>query len=382
MTPEHPGPVPILLADPHPIFRWGLRVALEVDPRMRVIGEVGTGVDAIARAMVLRPAVVVTELDLRDGTALPTIRVLRAVVPKVRVLVVADRTDPLSALAALEAGADGIVTKQSGADVILRTVLALGAGERVLDRDAIVAFVDDFLDHRALPSAPAVDRCRIVQAHLAAGATSEEIAAALGMETEAEENRLVPAPSRRGRSSGGGERAMPRDEAVQPIALVLTQEERATLEEAAAVEQQVWRWRRYRALLLLADGMTPPAVALALGCTLGRISDWVAAWRAGGLEGVREKPRRGPARSLDAAGEALLAGLLAEDPQTRGHRAAGWTAPLLRTELAAAGYTLSEHTIRRSLRRLGFRWKPPAFVPGVTGTEPASGQSRATVRSG
>jgi transposase len=123
-------------------------------------------------------------------------------------------------------------------------------------------------------------------------------------------------------------------------------------------------------------------VALALGCTLRHISNWVAAWRAGGLEGVREKPRRGPARSLDAAGEALLAGLLAQDPRARGHRAAGWTAPLLRTELAAAGYTLSEHTIRRSLRRLGFRLKPPSVVFGVAGTERASGQPPPTFRSG
>jgi transposase len=56
--------------------------------------------------------------------------------------------------------------------------------------------------------------------------------------------------------------------------------------------------------------------------------------------------------------------LLAADPQTRGHRATGWTVPLLRTELAAAGIMAGERTIRRALHRLGWRWKRPKFVLG------------------
>jgi DNA-binding NarL/FixJ family response regulator len=190
MTPKRPAPISILVVDPHPIFRWGMRAALDADRLMRVVGEAGSGVDAIARAMALRPAVVVTELDLSDGTALPAIRVLEAVVPGVRVLAVAARTDPLSVLAALEAGADGIVTKRSDADEIVRAVLAVWAGERVLDRDAIVAFVGRVLDRRTLPSVPPSDRQRIVQARLTAGATSEEIAAALGPVFEQLEDKL------------------------------------------------------------------------------------------------------------------------------------------------------------------------------------------------
>jgi transposase len=60
----------------------------------------------------------------------------------------------------------------------------------------------------------------------------------------------------------------------------------------------------------------------------------------------------------------LLEELLAADPQAHGRHATGWTVPLLRTELAAAGIVAGERTIRRALHRLGWRWKRPKFVLG------------------
>jgi transposase len=60
----------------------------------------------------------------------------------------------------------------------------------------------------------------------------------------------------------------------------------------------------------------------------------------------------------------MLTALLATDPQTHGHRATGWTVPLLRTELAARGTVVGERTIRRALDRLGYRWKRPRYILG------------------
>ncbi len=146
--------------------------------------------------------------------------------------------------------------------------------------------------------------------------------------------------------------------------IALTEEARAALEDAVAGEPRVRCWNRYRAVLLLADGSAPPAVATALDCALSSVDNWAKAWRDGGLDGLREGPHPGGARRLDAAGEAALEALLGEDPRARGHHATGWTVPLLRTEPAAAGHELSERTVRRSLHRLGWRWKRPRFVLG------------------
>jgi len=62
-----------------------------------------------------------------------------------------------------------------------------------------------------------------------------------------------------------------------------------------------------------------------------------------------------------------LTALLADDPQRHGHHATGWTVPLLHGEAHAAGIGVSEHTVRRVVRRLGWRWKRPKYVRGRPG---------------
>lgn len=146
--------------------------------------------------------------------------------------------------------------------------------------------------------------------------------------------------------------------------LVLTTADRAALEAAKAAEPRVRRWRRFQAVLLLADGEPPGRVAVALGCALSSVYNWAAAWQRAGMAGLREGDHGGATPILDAAGEALLIDLLGQDPQARGHRATGWTVPLLRTELVAAGYAPSDKTLRRCLHRLGYRWKRPRYVLG------------------
>jgi transposase len=149
-----------------------------------------------------------------------------------------------------------------------------------------------------------------------------------------------------------------------PMELMLTERERRALAAAAAAEQRVRRWRRYQAVLLLADGHAPVAVAQTLGCSRASVYGWVAAWRQQGVAGLAEGDHGGGRVKLDAGGEALLSERLGNDPQAHGYQATGWTVPLLHTELARAGYTVSAHTVRRALHRLGYRWKRPQYVLG------------------
>jgi transposase len=117
--------------------------------------------------------------------------------------------------------------------------------------------------------------------------------------------------------------------------------------------------------LLRAEGVPVATIAQTLDCTATSVYNWVAAWRADGLAGVAEGVHPGKVRRLDPAAEAVLETLLAEgDPQAHGYAATGWTVPLLRTELAQRGWQAAERTIRRTLHRLGWRWKRPKFVLG------------------
>lgn len=148
------------------------------------------------------------------------------------------------------------------------------------------------------------------------------------------------------------------------MVLELTPEQRAELEDAAAHARQTRTWKRYQALLLLADGQSMAQVSTALGCGQSTIYHWVALWREQGVERLAEGPHRGRAHRLDVAAVAHLQALLGSDPQAHGHHATGWTVPLLLGELATAGWVVHEHTLRRTLKRLGYRWKRPQYVLG------------------
>jgi transposase len=147
--------------------------------------------------------------------------------------------------------------------------------------------------------------------------------------------------------------------------LTLNPRERGQLAEAASKQKRVRTWRRMRAIELLAEGRSSEVVAAALGCARSSVYAWAKAWRERGLSGLQEGPRSGRKRSLQGRAEVLLEELLQEgNPQSRGYRSSGWTVPLLKSELAKSGYVVSERTVRRTLKRLGFRWKRPKYVLG------------------
>jgi transposase len=150
------------------------------------------------------------------------------------------------------------------------------------------------------------------------------------------------------------------------VGLTLEPKERVELAEAASKEKHVRNWRRrIRAIELLAEGRRSEAVAEALGCARSSVYAWARAWRERGLSGLREGSRPRRRRSLEGRAELLLEELLKEgDPQSRGYHSSGWTVPLLKSELAKSGYVVSERTVRRTLKRVGFRWKRPKYVLG------------------
>ena len=147
----------------------------------------------------------------------------------------------------------------------------------------------------------------------------------------------------------------------------LTESEQALLARLSTETRKVRQWRRYQALRLLAQGQQPGQVAAALGCCRSSIYNWVADFRRDGLDGVREGVHAGRARVLTQQGEQLLTRLLLNES---GRQDIVWTVPLLRTELANAGFSVGTRTIRRAMHRLGWRWKHTRFVlaklePGV-----------------
>ena len=157
---------------------------------------------------------------------------------------------------------------------------------------------------------------------------------------------------------------MPTMRTMHSVAISLTETQTAELERALRSERRVRRWQRYRAIWLLARNQSVQDLAQSLGCCPTSVYNWVQRWRDNGLAGLAEAHHAGRTRKFDEAGEDLLDSLLSRDPQQYGFHSTGWTAEVLHSQVQQAGYSVSEHTIRRTLHKLGWRWKRPKYVLG------------------
>src|SRR5262245_23990217 len=97
--------VRILIADDHPVFRYGLRAILTAAPETELIGEASTGEEAIALAATLRPDVILMDLTMPGGNGIEATRQILASNPRVGVLVVTMLEDDEAIFAAMRAGA-------------------------------------------------------------------------------------------------------------------------------------------------------------------------------------------------------------------------------------------------------------------------------------
>lgn len=124
----------VLLADDHAVLRAGLRVLLSSEPDIEICGEAGSGDEAVARSLELRPDVVVMDLRM-SGTELDGIeatRTISATSGAPRVLVLSMYDDPTFMDQALAAGAAGYARKRDADTDLLSAIRAVARGEAYL----------------------------------------------------------------------------------------------------------------------------------------------------------------------------------------------------------------------------------------------------------
>jgi transposase len=144
--------------------------------------------------------------------------------------------------------------------------------------------------------------------------------------------------------------------------LQLTAEQRRALRCVARDGGDARQVRRALALLDLARGEPVAAVARRYQVCRDTIYQWAARLlRPGPCLG--DAPRAGRPGDRGEAAERLIRAALRREPLGLGYRHPAWTAGLLRQHLwRAHGLAVSVSTVRRAVRRLGFRWKRPRFV--------------------
>src|SRR5687768_2758702 len=103
-----------IVIDDHPLYRLGLRVALQAERDIEIVGEAGDGDEALAIAAHLVPDLAIVDLHLSQGDGVSLTRGLRARNPECTVLVVSGDTEPYLIAQVLQAGASGYVSKTEG----------------------------------------------------------------------------------------------------------------------------------------------------------------------------------------------------------------------------------------------------------------------------
>jgi DNA-binding NarL/FixJ family response regulator len=144
--------VRILLADDHETVREGLKVILNAQSDMEVIGEAIDGRAAVAQAAALLPDVVVMDVSMPELNGLKATEAIRQLCPGVKVLSLTRHADDGYLQQLLRAGASGYVLKQSRATELLHAIRAVAAGGKYLDPAVADRVIGNFGRRLGLPA--------------------------------------------------------------------------------------------------------------------------------------------------------------------------------------------------------------------------------------
>lgn len=171
----------VLLAEDHETVRDGLKLLLQSQPDIEIVGEVADGEAAVDRARRLSPHVVVMDLSMPRMNGLSATRALKQTAPNVAIVALTRHDDEAYVRELLGAGASGYVLKQSSFSELLRAIRAAASGNRYLDV-TLASRQEEGSSRRRLPVRPvATEREVHVLRLMAVGHSNKEIAEQLGI---------------------------------------------------------------------------------------------------------------------------------------------------------------------------------------------------------
>jgi DNA-binding NarL/FixJ family response regulator len=183
----------ILIADDHGIVRSGLRVLLERQDDIDVIGEASDGVEARDIAIRDHPDLAILDVKMPRLTGLQATREIREQAPEVAVLILSMHDDERYLFEALKAGASGYVLKRQADADLLDAIRAVERGEPFLTPDAQRALIKDVLDRGSERSDDLTPREQEVVKLVAEAHTNREIAELLHLSEKTVENHRANA---------------------------------------------------------------------------------------------------------------------------------------------------------------------------------------------
>lgn len=176
----------ILLADDHVVMRTGLRVLLERQPNLEVVGESANGRETIELAASLKPDVVVMDVGMPSLNGIEATKAIVSQRPATAVIVLSMHADESYVMRALKAGARAYLLKDSAAADLLGAIEAVSQGKSFFSPKVSRILAEDYV--RVLKQKGAVDTYDLLTSReqeilqlLAEGKANKEVASTLNI---------------------------------------------------------------------------------------------------------------------------------------------------------------------------------------------------------
>jgi two-component system, NarL family, response regulator DevR len=147
----------VFLLDDHEIVRSGVKMLLDAQPDIQVVGEASSAAEAKARIPVIRPKVAVLDVRLPDGDGVTVCRELRSLMPELACLMLTSFADDDALYDAVLAGASGYVLKQIRGSDLANAVRVVGSGGSLLDPATTARIMQRLRDDANRPEDPVKD---------------------------------------------------------------------------------------------------------------------------------------------------------------------------------------------------------------------------------
>lgn len=144
--------ITVFLADDHRVLRDGLRILLETQDDIRVVGEAENGNKAIEGITAIKPNVVVMDITMPELNGIEAAQIIHEALPETGIVILSIHSDLEHIFRALQAGAQGYILKESAGSEVISAVRAVFLGRRYLSPSIRDSIMEVYMQNRTLQS--------------------------------------------------------------------------------------------------------------------------------------------------------------------------------------------------------------------------------------
>jgi len=174
-------PIRVMIVDDHKLVREGLRAVFEQGDEVEVVGEAGSGEEALEAIEKIKPEVVLMDISLPGMNGIQATKLIKDKKPDVKIVILTMHDQEGYVYEAVKAGATGYMLKSSSSDDLLRSIKTVYEGKALLDPDATSQLLKEFVnlaENKAREYGLSNREMEVLQL-LSEGKTNKEIAKAL-----------------------------------------------------------------------------------------------------------------------------------------------------------------------------------------------------------